>query len=44
MLLVHEDFDFDISLTQPDGAHDLETPQMRTEQDASLATSQAVLE
>jgi ribosomal protein L7/L12 len=44
MLLVHEDFDFDIPLAQPDGAYDLEAPQMRTEQDTSLATSQAVLE
>ena len=44
MLLVHQDFDFDILLGQPDGAHDLEAPQMRTEQDTALATSQAVLE
>ena len=44
MLLVHEDFDFDIPLIQPDGAHDLEAPQMRTEQDTALATGHAVLE
>ena len=44
MLLVHEYFDFDIPLVQPDGAHDLEAPQMRTEQNTSLATSHAVLE
>ena len=44
MLLVHQDLDFDIPLGQPDGTHDLEAPQMRTEQDTSLASSQAVLE
>lgn len=44
MLLVHQDFDFDILLGQSDGPHDIEASKMRTEQKTSSATSHAIRE
>ena len=44
MLLVHQDFDFGILPGQPDGTHDIEASQMRTEQKTSFATSHVIRE
>ena len=44
MLLVHQNLDFEISLGQPNGAHDLEASKVRTEEDTSLAASQLIRE
>src|SRR6185295_3310913 len=44
ILFVHQNLDLDIPQGQPDGTHDLEAPEMRTEQDTPLPTSPEVSE